>query len=676
MVNNATTFKALEAVHTINPSLFLSARKEELFTLQREISTSSSNARVFQRLPRHLRRRAMSKVPHLLPRHLRNAAIREMNLPKRVRQRKRRKDMKRKQQRKDFVVNVKQLPALNGESTKAFRLSTHLFHAKRMKMEDKWGMRLPVKHITDKIFRNGYRYARRHCTIHERSYMVCLQVDFSTAGNVEKLLKSMMNIHTDSPLLFHNDYLIGKREGTFEWKDKNNFTISTVEFLVRPKTVTFNGASEESIMIWIHPSSLPEGYQHLEQLVLELKGTIYHRNDLSRFEVRGPLTMKVISNVIRIHIEDTINELKTTKSESQVKTISKEWERMKTDIQMTTSLPVDMVISFMAKHPIYTSSFNTTFEDFKKESQLIATALAPSLSYTSSQSSSKDNEKPLNSLQKKSMLYVPDHMNDIPLIWNQKECKERYQFPYLKRTKRTNKKFNPLQSAEGPRSFPILLIQKPSSLNSGSTMGGGFDIVLPTIDVSAHVWFKLSEQKNTMALPIFDRDRLLLEQGKRVFPNDYPSSQAFQRDIIAENEHLEILIQQLECPLSSYRPVQLFGVWGGSLEPYDMIYVPTNQKQIAALTKLAKPSKEDRELQAKMHAIPKSMIEAKCIGFVTSANYSLLRGKKYGIGFITLDSSQQLPSIPGHSQNIVLIKRKDESNEFYYPFQCLYKVQK
>ncbi|KAG2370619.1 hypothetical protein C9374_014739 [Naegleria lovaniensis] len=593
------------------------------FTLQREISTSSSNARVFQRLPRHLRRRAMSKVPHLLPRHLRNAAIREMNLPKRVRQRKRRKDMKRKQQRKDFVVNVKQLPALNGEAnTKAFRLSTHIFHAKRMKMEDKWGMRLPVKHITDKIFRNGYRYIRRHCTIHERSYMVCLQVDFNTAGNVEKLLKSMMNIHIDSSLLFHNDYLVGKREGSFEWKDKHNFTISTVEFLVRPKTVTFNGASEESIMIWIHPSSLPEGYRHLEQLVKDLNGDIYHRNDLSRME------------------------------------------RMKTDIQMATSLPVDMVLSFMAKHPIYTSSFNTTFEDFKKESQLIATAIAPSLSYTSSQSSSKDNAKSLNSLQKKSMVYVPDRMNDIALIWNQKECKARYQFPYLKRNKRTSKKFNPLQSAEGPRSYPILLIQKPSSLNNGSSMGGGFDIILPTVDVSAHVWFKLSEQKNTMALPIFDRDRLLLEQGKRVFPNDYPSSQAFQRDVVAQNEHLEDFIQQLSCPLSSYRPVQLFGIWGGSLEPYDMIFVPTNQQQIIALTKLAKPSKDNKELEAKMHAIPKSMIEAKCIGFVTSANYSLLRGKKYGIGFITLESSQQLPSIPGHSQNIVLIKRKDESNEF------------
>lgn len=616
----------------------------------------------------------MSKVPHLLPRHLRNAAIREMNLPKRIRQRKRRKDMKRKQLRRDYVVNVHDLPQLHGgEWKKSFRLSTHLYHAKRMKMDDRWGMRIAVEHITDKIFRNGYRYIRRHCTVHERSYMVCLQIDFNTIGLVATLLKSMMNIHQASPLLFHDDYLIGKREGSFEWKDKQGFTITTVEFLVRPK---INSENLESVFMWIHPSSLPESFKHLEQLVNDLSGKIYHRNDLSRFEVRGPLSMDVISNVVRMHIEDTITELRKTKSDINIKTIMNEWNRMKKDIQMATSLPADMAISFMAQHPIYTSSFNSTFEDFKRESLQLATSIAPSTSYTTSQPRNENTQ--LNNLQKKSMVNIPDHMNEIGQIWNQQECRQKYHFPYFKKNKRTSKLFNPTQSAEGPRSYPVIIIQKPSSLDSGSTMGGGFDIILPTIDVSAHVWSKLCEQKNTMALPLFDRNRLLLEQGKRVFPNDYPSSPAFQRDILSEEEQTETLIQELGCPLSDYRPVQLFGVWGGSLEACDTIYIPTNQKQIAELSKMAKHNKlaKNKELEPSMQAIHKSMIQVKPIGFVTSANYSLLRGKKYGLGYITLESSQQLPPIPGHHQNIVLISRKEKSNEYYYPFQCLYKVQK
>ena len=603
----------------------------------------------------------MSKVPHLLPRHLRNAAIREMTLPKRVRQRKRRKDLKRKQHRKEFIVKLHDLPSLNNDQEKkSFRLSTHLYHAKRMKMDDRWGFRIAVEHITDKIFRNGYRYMRRHCTLHERSYMVCLQIEFSSSGNVEKLLKSMMQIHQESQLPFHEDYLIGKREGTFEWLDDSNFTISPVDFLVKPSE---SANCANTIMIWLHPSTLPESYHHLTDIVTKLNGKVHHRNDLSRFEIRGPLTMKTISNVIRIHIEDTINELRQRNgSDSAIKSIVNEWERMKTDIQMATSLPSDMVLGFMAKHPIYTSSFNSTFEDYKRESRLLANAVTPNTSYTS-----PNHEENLNALQKKIMVNIPNQLNDIGLIWSHSECKERYHFPYLRKNKRTKKLYT--QGAEGPRSFPVILIQKTSSLNSGSTMGGGFDIILPTVDVSAHVWSKLSEQKNTMVLPLLDRNRLLLEQGKRVFPDDYPSSQAFQRMAIEKEESMETLIQNLSCPLPSFRSIHIFGIWGGSLAPFDTIHLPTNPTQIKELLKRAKPKSKKGELDTKMHAIHNSLIDTTCIGFVTSANYSLLRGKKFGIGFITANSSQQLPFIPGHHQNLILIKRKEKSNEYFYPFQ-------
>ena len=570
--------------------------------------------------------------------------------------------MKRKQQRREYIVHLGQLPAINSESTKkGYRMSTHLFHAKRMKMEDQWGFRMAVEHITDKIFRNAYRFIRRHCTIHERSYMVCLQIDFNTSGNLEKLLKSMMHINHQSKLPFHVDYLEGKREGSFEWKDRDNFTISTVEFLVRPKVINCEGG-EECLMMWIHPSSLPESYDLLQSLVHGLKGTIHHRNDLSRFEVRGPLTMKTISNVIRMHSQDTVNEMKGNKVECDIRTLMQEWDRMRRNIQNATSLPVDMAISFMAKHPIYTSSFNMPFEEFKRESLVLANSVA---------SVPQSGEQDLNSLQKKMMVYVPDHLNELGLIWNQQQMKAKYHFPYLRKNKRTVKMANNMQSAEGPKSYPVILIQKASSLNSGSSMGGGFDIIVPTVDVSAHVWSKLSQQKNTMALPLFDRNRLLLEQGKRVFPNDYPSSKAFQRDFMKDNEVLTKTVENLNCPLSSYQLVHVFGIWGGSFEPHDEIYVPTNPAQIRELSKRAKSkvNNENRELLPKMHAIHKDLIEAKCIGFVTSSNYSLLRGKKYGLGFVAAGSDQVLPPIPGHSQNIALIKRREESNEYFYPVQ-------
>lgn len=66
----------------INAYNFAQARADELKAMVKTTSSRSTGKRVFQSLPRHMRRRAMSHNIKRLPRRLRQAAEREVRLHK------------------------------------------------------------------------------------------------------------------------------------------------------------------------------------------------------------------------------------------------------------------------------------------------------------------------------------------------------------------------------------------------------------------------------------------------------------------------------------------------------------------------------------------------------------------------------------------------------------------
>ena len=57
---------------------YVEARATELKTMQKALKHKGGGKRVFQTLPRHMRRRAMSHNPKRLPRRLREAAAKEV----------------------------------------------------------------------------------------------------------------------------------------------------------------------------------------------------------------------------------------------------------------------------------------------------------------------------------------------------------------------------------------------------------------------------------------------------------------------------------------------------------------------------------------------------------------------------------------------------------------------
>lgn len=62
-------------VHVLD---YVEARATELKTMRRALKHKGGGKRVFQTLPRHMRRRAMSHNPKRLPRRLREAAAKEV----------------------------------------------------------------------------------------------------------------------------------------------------------------------------------------------------------------------------------------------------------------------------------------------------------------------------------------------------------------------------------------------------------------------------------------------------------------------------------------------------------------------------------------------------------------------------------------------------------------------
>jgi len=142
---------------------FVEARAHELKHFVNILQKKYTTKLTHQLLPRHLRRRAMSHNYYRIPIRLRYKALTEM-LPsegaivKRSRCRKHRR-------KPAYLLNL-----YENRQRKAKWLETHIWHAKRFKMVEKWGHRI-ASQCTDKSERAVYRMCgKQGCLIYDRSY--------------------------------------------------------------------------------------------------------------------------------------------------------------------------------------------------------------------------------------------------------------------------------------------------------------------------------------------------------------------------------------------------------------------------------------------------------------------------------------------------------------------------
>ena len=141
--------------------------------MQRALAGKGGGKRVFQTLPRHMRRRAMSHNPKRLPRRLQEAATKEVcqldvsrcilfnslvcgKMEAADSQAK--KPACRRRRRKPSVMRM----ASYRKKHEFVRLETHLWHAKRMHMVNKHGHRF-ARHCNNKGFRAMQRSLKLGC---------------------------------------------------------------------------------------------------------------------------------------------------------------------------------------------------------------------------------------------------------------------------------------------------------------------------------------------------------------------------------------------------------------------------------------------------------------------------------------------------------------------------------
>lgn len=287
----------------------VSARASEIAAMTYSIENPQQTKLVFQKLPVYMRRRVMSHNVKRLPCRLREAHLSQMTksgLPPKV------KRPSRKYRRRPRNL----LAEYNRRRRNKVWLETHIWHAKRFHMVEKWGYRI-ASFANDKCFRANYRAVARHCLMQDISYYTCVEIN-----GPEEVLKETLKTHCNpSELTFAAKiFTAGSREGTVMFFKKNSyprFPIGHVHFLWRPGQST-----ARTIWIWVHPSFLDD---FIAEVVFsfEFKSThstsetsqliesssyinkrdcelIIHKGTLNRFRFYGPLTMNVLTNAFHL----------------------------------------------------------------------------------------------------------------------------------------------------------------------------------------------------------------------------------------------------------------------------------------------------------------------------------------------------------------------------------------
>nr|CAG4643273.1 EOG090X07PD [Ilyocryptus agilis] len=268
---------------------FANARKEEILALTSAIENPNNTRLIFQKLPCHMRRRAMSHNPKRMPRRLREAHKSQMgksgqlvmSKPKRPRRKFRRRPSRLLEEYKKRSNNFTWL-------------ETHIWHAKRFHMTIKWGYHLPDRSCA-RSHRFCYRSLSNHCMLLDISYMRCIEL----RGSQNDILKGLGPLcDTSLGITFASAaFLKGSHEGSvlvFKRGDFSSGPIGLVRFLWRCGDMP----DMRSIWLWSHAAFYDQLLNELRAVFADEPTTVMIfpiKENLSRFRLRGPKAYNVVS---------------------------------------------------------------------------------------------------------------------------------------------------------------------------------------------------------------------------------------------------------------------------------------------------------------------------------------------------------------------------------------------
>ncbi|KFO35245.1 ribonucleases P/MRP protein subunit POP1 [Fukomys damarensis] len=233
----------------ITASTFAQARAAEISAMLKAVTQKSSNSLVFQTLPRHMRRRAMSHNVKRLPRRLQEMAQKEAE--KAVHQKKEHSKNKCHKARRCHINRTQEF---NRRQRKNIWLETHIWHAKRFHMVKRWGYCLGER-PTVKSHRACYRAMTNRCLLQDLSYYCCLELK----GKEEEILKALSQMCSiDTGLTFAAVHcLSGKRQGSLVLYRANKYPremLGPITFIWKSEGTPCGTSENRQLWIWLHPT--------------------------------------------------------------------------------------------------------------------------------------------------------------------------------------------------------------------------------------------------------------------------------------------------------------------------------------------------------------------------------------------------------------------------------------
>lgn len=347
----------------VNTFQYCHQRIKEIKSLTASISNPTNTKLVFQKLPKHMRRRAMSHNPNRLPRKYRMAHRAQMSKSG-VPAKSKRPSRKFRRKPCNLLLEYQRRQRQN------VWLETHIWHAKRFHMISKWGYKL-AESSCDKTFRSSYRATVKHCLIQDISYVGNIEI----RGTLDVLKKGFERMRGESLGLgiCAKAFIDGQREGTIELFAIDSYPFGALgcfQFIWQPPKT-----DDEQRRLWLfaHPSI----YQKLVDELCKLfelteqedsKSKLHSnpvtnvelyemKNHLNRFRLTGPLSHAVLSAAFKTKTTFVSEEkswfsdyMKNSSNAEIHETQSNYWNEVK-DLKSSGELPPGMVLALNIEDP-------------------------------------------------------------------------------------------------------------------------------------------------------------------------------------------------------------------------------------------------------------------------------------------------------------------------------------
>lgn len=448
----------------------VSGRIKELKKLYNDIAMrKKSEMLIHQKLPNHMRRRAMSHNPKRIPYKYRQIHISQMSKSGLNKDNGIKKRPSRKYRRKPSNL----LKEYNRRKQKNVWLETHIWHAKRFKIKNLWGYKIPFT-PNDKRYRASYRAIKSHCLIQDISYYGCIEI----SGPIDELKRHFSRVIAKDvlPSITALCYINGSREGSADiFKiDKYPYNaISNIKFIWKPH----NESDKKTIWIFSHPAAYQDILSELTllfQVKLENNSTLsrnkkYENGDitlielkdtLNRFRLSGSRSNFVLSKAFKVVDELQENWLEKLFNESQVyKEAHKKQKEIWKNLKNSSEFPIHCVLGLNIEDP----------------------RVNRSLTY---------DRNPQNNFHQNDLVET----SPISGIWN-KELRDNLIKSMMTNSElcklRNQKQLVPTIASNLEKHLqpiPVLLIHQPG--NERTSLGGGWDVIVPA-GYGLSVWLNL-----------------------------------------------------------------------------------------------------------------------------------------------------------------------------------------